>query len=156
MLYQSHLQLHNDIPPLWWIHPWCAVSGGQIHTLSQCLGQRVQPDVATLALLLLTVLLAGVRGCYSDMTDCWILLQHEFFKTEAQSSRSSNDSLSSLSSYTFREVERLGTQVRKSTMIQQKSIRTEWKLAKIAFVVIVIYVLSWSPYACVTLISWAG
>uniref|UniRef100_A0A8D3CZS4 Opsin 4xb n=1 Tax=Scophthalmus maximus TaxID=52904 RepID=A0A8D3CZS4_SCOMX len=57
---------------------------------------------------------------------------------------------------TGRDVERLGTQVRKSTLIQQKSIRSEWKLAKIAFVVIVVYVLSWSPYACVTLISWAG
>ncbi|KAK7933788.1 hypothetical protein WMY93_004684 [Mugilogobius chulae] len=57
---------------------------------------------------------------------------------------------------TSREVERLGTQVRKSTLIKQKSIRSEWKLAKIAFVVIVVYVLSWSPYACVTLISWAG
>ncbi|XP_049619597.1 melanopsin-A-like [Syngnathus scovelli] len=57
---------------------------------------------------------------------------------------------------TSREVERLGTQVRKSTLLHQKSIRSEWKLAKIAFVVIVVYVLSWSPYACVTLISWAG
>ncbi|XP_074493916.1 opsin 4xb [Sebastes fasciatus] len=57
---------------------------------------------------------------------------------------------------TGREVERLGTQVRKSTLIKQKSMRSEWKLAKIAFVVIVVYVLSWSPYACVTLISWAG
>ncbi|XP_077376639.1 melanopsin-A-like isoform X2 [Festucalex cinctus] len=57
---------------------------------------------------------------------------------------------------TSREVERLGTQVRKSALIHQKSIRSEWKLAKIAFVVIVVYVLSWSPYACVTLISWAG
>ncbi|KAM9810864.1 opsin 4xb [Neosynchiropus ocellatus] len=57
---------------------------------------------------------------------------------------------------TTREVERLGTQVRKSTLIKQKSIRSEWKLAKVAFVVIVVYVLSWSPYACVTLISWAG
>lgn len=61
-----------------------------------------------------------------------------------------------LSCSTCREVERLGTQVRKSTLIKQKSIRSEWKLAKIAFVVIVVYVLSWSPYACVTLISWAG
>ncbi|KAL3062860.1 hypothetical protein OYC64_002622 [Pagothenia borchgrevinki] len=57
---------------------------------------------------------------------------------------------------TGREVERLGTQVRKSTLIKQRSIRSEWKLAKIAFVVIVVYVLSWSPYACVTMISWAG
>lgn len=57
---------------------------------------------------------------------------------------------------TSREVERLGTQMRKSTLVKQKSIRSEWKLAKIAFVVIVVYVLSWSPYACVTLISWSG
>ncbi|XP_013876254.1 melanopsin-A [Austrofundulus limnaeus] len=57
---------------------------------------------------------------------------------------------------TSRELEHLGPKVRKSTLIQQKSIRSEWKLAKIAFIVIIVYVLSWSPYACVTLISWAG
>ncbi|XP_039471439.1 opsin 4xa [Oreochromis aureus] len=55
-----------------------------------------------------------------------------------------------------RDVEQLGNQVRKSTLIQQHSIKTEWKLAKIAFVVIIVFVLSWSPYACVTLIAWAG
>ncbi|KAL0979825.1 hypothetical protein UPYG_G00190280 [Umbra pygmaea] len=55
-----------------------------------------------------------------------------------------------------REVANLGTQVRKSTLMQQKTIRNEWKLAKIAFVVIVVYVLSWSPYATVCMISWAG
>ncbi|KAM7368995.1 hypothetical protein PAMP_013295 [Pampus punctatissimus] len=55
-----------------------------------------------------------------------------------------------------RDVAKLGSQVRKSTLIQQQSIKTEWKLAKIAFVVIIVFVLSWSPYACVTLIAWAG
>ncbi|KAM6975249.1 opsin 4xa isoform 3-T3 [Tautogolabrus adspersus] len=55
-----------------------------------------------------------------------------------------------------RDLEKLGSQVRKSTLIQQQSIKTEWKLAKIAFVVIIVFVLSWSPYACVTLIAWAG
>ncbi|XP_068190538.1 opsin 4xa [Antennarius striatus] len=55
-----------------------------------------------------------------------------------------------------RNVEKLGSQVRKSTLAQQQSIKTEWKLAKIAFVVIIVFVLSWSPYACVTLIAWAG
>ncbi|XP_061589353.1 opsin 4xa [Cololabis saira] len=55
-----------------------------------------------------------------------------------------------------RDVEQLGSQVRKSTLMQQQSIKTEWKLAKIAFVVIIVFVLSWSPYACVTLIAWAG
>ncbi|KAG9354965.1 hypothetical protein JZ751_001678, partial [Albula glossodonta] len=57
---------------------------------------------------------------------------------------------------TSRDLEKLGTHIRKSTLIQQQSIRNEWKLAKIAFVVIIVYVLSWSPYACVTLIAWAG
>ena len=55
-----------------------------------------------------------------------------------------------------REIERLGTQVRKSTLMQQQTIKAEWKLTKVAFVVIIVYVLSWSPYACVTLIAWAG
>ncbi|XP_066506760.1 opsin 4xa [Hoplias malabaricus] len=57
---------------------------------------------------------------------------------------------------TSREVEKLGTHVRKTTLIQEQSIKTEWKLAKVAFVVIIVYVLSWSPYAFVTLIAWAG
>ncbi|XP_036382749.1 melanopsin-B-like [Megalops cyprinoides] len=57
---------------------------------------------------------------------------------------------------TSRDLEKLGTHVRKSTLIQQQSIRNEWKLAKIAFVVIIVYVLSWAPYACVTLIALAG
>lgn len=56
----------------------------------------------------------------------------------------------------LRDVEKLGSQMRKSAIIQQQSIKTEWKLAKIAFVVIIVFVLSWSPYACVTLIAWAG
>ncbi|XP_028317937.1 opsin 4xa isoform X1 [Gouania willdenowi] len=55
-----------------------------------------------------------------------------------------------------RELRKLGSHVRKSALIQQQSIKTEWKLAKIAFVVIIVFVLSWSPYACVTLIAWAG
>ncbi|XP_062400003.1 opsin 4xb [Sardina pilchardus] len=50
-----------------------------------------------------------------------------------------------------RDLERLG-----KSSLQQQSMRNEWRLAKIAFVVIIVYVLSWSPYACVTLISWAG
>ncbi|XP_039531353.1 opsin 4xa isoform X3 [Pimephales promelas] len=55
-----------------------------------------------------------------------------------------------------RDLEKMGSHVRKTTLIQQQSIKTEWKLAKIAFVVIIVFVLSWSPYACVTLIAWAG
>ncbi|XP_035182132.1 melanopsin-like isoform X2 [Oxyura jamaicensis] len=55
---------------------------------------------------------------------------------------------------TGRDVQKLGSCSRKSYLSQ--SMKNEWKLAKIAFVVIIVYVLSWSPYACVTLIAWAG
>ncbi|XP_042747537.1 melanopsin-like [Lagopus leucura] len=55
---------------------------------------------------------------------------------------------------TGRDVQKLGSCSRKSFLSQ--SMKNEWKLAKIAFVVIIVYVLSWSPYACVTLIAWAG
>ncbi|KAK9975298.1 hypothetical protein ABG768_023351 [Culter alburnus] len=53
-----------------------------------------------------------------------------------------------------RDLERLSSQ--KSSFVKHQSMRSEWKLAKIAAVVIVVYVLSWAPYACVTLIAWAG
>lgn len=181
MLSQSYIQLHNDIPPLWQIQPWRVVFGGQIQSLSQCLGQRVQlstepawchhfntstPELDEAPSVALTNL---IRSLLPATGWCWGMLQWDDRQLNPpatwilqdrssviQLKSTSSDSLSSLSCSTFREVERLGTQVRKSTLIQQKSIRSEWKLAKIAFVVIVVYVLSWSPYACVTLISWAG
>ncbi len=54
----------------------------------------------------------------------------------------------------FRDLERLSSQ--KSSFMKQQSMKSEWKLAKIAAVVIVVYVLCWAPYACITLIAWAG
>ncbi|XP_060635205.2 melanopsin-like isoform X1 [Anolis sagrei] len=56
---------------------------------------------------------------------------------------------------TGRNVQKLGSTYNRKSSVSH-SIKSEWKLAKIAFVAIVVYVLSWSPYACVTLISWAG
>ncbi|KAF4113862.1 opsin 4xb [Onychostoma macrolepis] len=53
-----------------------------------------------------------------------------------------------------RDLERLSSQ--KSSFVKQQSMKSEWKLAKIAAVVIVVYVLSWAPYACITLIASAG
>ncbi|XP_053556147.1 melanopsin-B-like [Bombina bombina] len=55
---------------------------------------------------------------------------------------------------TGRNVEKLGSCGRHSFL--PPSIKNEWKMAKIAFVIIIVFVLSWSPYACVTLIAWAG
>ncbi|XP_048365994.1 melanopsin-like isoform X2 [Sphaerodactylus townsendi] len=56
---------------------------------------------------------------------------------------------------TGRNVQKIGSSSGRKLNVSQ-SIKSEWKLAKIAFVAIVVYVLSWSPYACVTLIAWAG
>ncbi|XP_053317599.1 melanopsin-B-like [Spea bombifrons] len=55
---------------------------------------------------------------------------------------------------TGRNVQKLGSCGRQSFL--SPTMKNEWKMAKIAFVIIVVYVLSWSPYACVTLIAWAG
>ncbi|KAM4052188.1 melanopsin-B-like [Anomaloglossus baeobatrachus] len=55
---------------------------------------------------------------------------------------------------TSRNVQKLASCGRQSLL--SPSIKNEWKMAKIAFVIITVYVLSWSPYACVTLIAWAG
>ncbi|XP_075057734.1 melanopsin-B-like [Mixophyes fleayi] len=55
---------------------------------------------------------------------------------------------------TSRDVQKLGSCGRQSFL--SSSIKNEWKMAKIALVIIIVYVLSWSPYACVTLIAWAG
>ncbi|KAI7813446.1 hypothetical protein IRJ41_016907 [Triplophysa rosa] len=43
----------------------------------------------------------------------------------------------------------------KSGFVKQQSMKSEWRLAKIAALVIAVYVLSWAPYACVTLVAWA-
>ncbi|XP_039188108.1 melanopsin isoform X2 [Crotalus tigris] len=56
---------------------------------------------------------------------------------------------------TGRNVQKLGSSSKRKQSSSQ-SIKSEWKLAKVAFVAIVVYVISWSPYACVTLIAWAG
>ncbi|XP_073494338.1 melanopsin-B-like isoform X2 [Phyllobates terribilis] len=55
---------------------------------------------------------------------------------------------------TSRNVQKLASCGRQTFL--SPSIKNEWKMAKIAFVIIAVYVLSWSPYACVTLIAWAG
>lgn len=34
--------------------------------------------------------------------------------------------------------------------------RSEWKMAKIALIVIMLYVISWAPYSCAALTAFAG
>nr|XP_006013787.1 PREDICTED: melanopsin-B-like [Latimeria chalumnae] len=57
---------------------------------------------------------------------------------------------------TGRDVEKIGKHGRNNSSVQRQSLNNEWKLAKIASIVIIMFVLSWSPYTCVTLIAWAG
>uniref|UniRef100_A0A4W3ICZ5 Opsin 4xb n=1 Tax=Callorhinchus milii TaxID=7868 RepID=A0A4W3ICZ5_CALMI len=58
--------------------------------------------------------------------------------------------------HTTRDIEKMGGCRRKAYEAHQQTVKVEWKLAKIAFVAIVVFVLSWFPYACVTLVGWAG
>ncbi|XP_043917871.1 melanopsin-B-like [Protopterus annectens] len=55
-----------------------------------------------------------------------------------------------------RDVNMLGTYGKKLCYSRHQSMQNEWKMAKIAFIAIIVFVLSWSPYACITLIAWAG
>lgn len=39
---------------------------------------------------------------------------------------------------------------------QWQRLRSEWKMAKIALLVILLFVLSWAPYSAVALVAFAG
>ncbi|XP_051518175.1 melanopsin-A-like isoform X3 [Myxocyprinus asiaticus] len=58
--------------------------------------------------------------------------------------------------FMFLSVRQASRDLERLNSMKQQSMRSEWRLAKIAAVIIVVYVLSWAPYACVTLIAWAG
>ncbi|XP_051952124.1 opsin 4xb isoform X1 [Xyrauchen texanus] len=58
--------------------------------------------------------------------------------------------------FMFLSVRQASRDLERLNSVKQQSMRSEWRLAKIAAVIIVVYVLSWAPYACVTLIAWAG
>lgn len=45
---------------------------------------------------------------------------------------------------------------RQDSMKNFQRLQNEWKMAKIALIVILLYVISWSPYSCVALTAFAG
>lgn len=45
---------------------------------------------------------------------------------------------------------------RHESMKNVQRLQNEWKMAKIALIVILLYVISWSPYSCVALTAFAG
>lgn len=44
----------------------------------------------------------------------------------------------------------------KESQKQYQRMKNEWKMAKIALIVILLYVISWSPYSAVALVAFAG
>ncbi|XP_069744176.1 melanopsin-A [Narcine bancroftii] len=57
---------------------------------------------------------------------------------------------------TNRDVEKIGGNTHKESRKQFHRIKNEWKMAKIALIVILLYIISWSPYSIVALTAFAG
>ncbi|CAH2321226.1 melanopsin [Pelobates cultripes] len=57
---------------------------------------------------------------------------------------------------TNRAVQKIGSDNNKESHKQYQKMQNEWKMAKIALVVILLYVISWSPYSTVALVAFAG
>ncbi|OCT71963.1 melanopsin-A [Xenopus laevis] len=57
---------------------------------------------------------------------------------------------------TNRAVQKIGTDNNKESHKQYQKMKNEWKMAKIALIVILLYVVSWSPYSTVALLAFAG
>lgn len=49
-----------------------------------------------------------------------------------------------------------GTESTRDSIKSFHRLKNEWKMAKIALIVIVLYVISWSPYSAVALTAFAG
>ncbi|XP_075466675.1 melanopsin isoform X2 [Ascaphus truei] len=57
---------------------------------------------------------------------------------------------------TNRAVQKIGSDANKESQKQYQKMKNEWKMAKIALIVILLYVISWSPYSTVALVAFAG
>uniref|UniRef100_A0A8C3XRL7 Opsin 4 n=1 Tax=Chelydra serpentina TaxID=8475 RepID=A0A8C3XRL7_CHESE len=53
-------------------------------------------------------------------------------------------------------VQNIGSDANKVSQRQYQRMKNEWKMAKIALIVILLYVISWSPYSVVALVAFAG
>lgn len=55
-----------------------------------------------------------------------------------------------------RAVGRINGESTKDSVRRFNHMQNEWKMAKVALIVILLYVISWSPYSCVALTAFAG
>ncbi|EMP26532.1 Melanopsin-A [Chelonia mydas] len=53
-------------------------------------------------------------------------------------------------------VQNIGSDANKVSQRQYQKMKNEWKMAKIALIVILLYIISWSPYSIVALVAFAG
>uniref|UniRef100_A0A674HYX6 Opsin 4 n=1 Tax=Terrapene triunguis TaxID=2587831 RepID=A0A674HYX6_9SAUR len=53
-------------------------------------------------------------------------------------------------------VQNIGSDANKVSQRQYQRMKNEWKMAKIALIVILLYVISWAPYSVVALVAFAG
>uniref|UniRef100_A0A8C8RPI2 Opsin 4 n=1 Tax=Pelusios castaneus TaxID=367368 RepID=A0A8C8RPI2_9SAUR len=53
-------------------------------------------------------------------------------------------------------VQNIGSDANKISQSQYQKMKNEWKMAKIALIVILLFVISWSPYAVVALVAFSG
>nr|XP_033798843.1 melanopsin [Geotrypetes seraphini] len=57
---------------------------------------------------------------------------------------------------TNKAVQKIGSDNNKESQKQYQRMKNEWKMAKIALIVILLFVISWSPYSIVALMAFAG
>ncbi|KAL4612941.1 melanopsin-A-like [Arapaima gigas] len=57
---------------------------------------------------------------------------------------------------TNKAVNKINRETTKDSVKKFHRVKNEWKMAKIALIVILLYVISWSPYSCVALTAFAG
>ncbi|XP_053548839.1 melanopsin [Bombina bombina] len=58
--------------------------------------------------------------------------------------------------HTDRAVQKIGSDDNKQSQKKYQKMKNEWKMAKIALIVILLYVISWAPYSTVALVAFAG
>lgn len=55
-----------------------------------------------------------------------------------------------------RAITKINCQGKRDSAKRFHKMKTEWKMAKIALIVILLFVISWAPYSCAALTAFAG
>lgn len=55
-----------------------------------------------------------------------------------------------------RDITKINSQGTRDSAKRFQRMKSEWKMAKIALIVILLFVISWAPYSCAALTAFAG